>query len=56
MQTGQVVDRLAPEDLSGHAQAAAHRADDPRLTLRFADLLATIRCLDQLIQNHCLSE
>lgn len=30
--------------------------DDPRLTLRLADLLAAIRCLDQLIQNHCLSE
>lgn len=30
--------------------------DDPRLTLRLADLLAALRCLDQLIQNHCLSE
>lgn len=30
--------------------------DDPRLTLRLVDLLAAIRCLDQLIQNHCLSE
>jgi hypothetical protein len=30
--------------------------DDPRLTLRLADLLAAINCLDELIQNHCLSE
>lgn len=30
--------------------------DDPRLTLRLADLLAALRCLDQLIQNHYLSE
>jgi hypothetical protein len=30
--------------------------DDPRLTLRLLDLLAALRCLDQLIQNHCLSE
>lgn len=30
--------------------------DDPRLRLRLADLLAALRCLDQLIQNHCLSE
>jgi hypothetical protein len=30
--------------------------DDPRLTLRLADLLAVINCLDELIQNHCLSE
>src|ERR687887_994279 len=30
--------------------------DDPRLTLRVADLLAAINCLDELIRNHCLSE
>ena len=30
--------------------------DDPRLTLRLVDLLAALRCLDQLIQNHCPSE
>jgi hypothetical protein len=30
--------------------------DDPRLTLRLADLLAAIRCLDQLIGSHCLYE
>ncbi|MGH8609224.1 MAG: IS4 family transposase [Gammaproteobacteria bacterium] len=30
--------------------------DDLRLTLRLLDLLAALRCLDQLIQNHCLSE
>jgi hypothetical protein len=30
--------------------------DDPRLTLRLADLLAAINCLDELIQNYCLSE
>ena len=30
--------------------------DDPRLTLRLADLLAAIRCLDQLIRNHCFHE
>ncbi len=28
--------------------------DDPRLTLRLADLIAAIRCLDQLIRSHCL--
>jgi len=30
--------------------------DDPRLTLRLAELLAAIRCLDQLIRSHCLYE
>jgi hypothetical protein len=30
--------------------------DNPRLSLRLADLLAVINCLDELIQNHCLSE
>jgi hypothetical protein len=30
--------------------------DDPRLTLRLANLLAALRWLDQLIRNHCLSE
>ena len=30
--------------------------DDPRLTLRLADLLAAINCLDELIRNHRLSE
>ncbi len=30
--------------------------DDPRLTLRLRDLLAAIRCLDELIRNYCLSE
>ncbi|MGH8657190.1 MAG: IS4 family transposase, partial [Gammaproteobacteria bacterium] len=30
--------------------------DDPRVTIRLADVIAAIHCLDQLLQNHCLSE
>jgi hypothetical protein len=29
--------------------------DDPRLTLRLADLLAATKSLDEIIRSHCLS-
>ena len=30
--------------------------DDPRVTLRLADLLAAIKSLDEIIRSHCLAE
>ncbi|MDQ3775319.1 MAG: hypothetical protein M3461_13685 [Pseudomonadota bacterium] len=30
--------------------------NDPRVTLRLADLIAVIKSLDEIIQSHCLTE